>query len=209
MNGVEIPKGRKKSPEQMISIGFRLKLLLAMLAMVALCTVVMLKVSLRRVEAANDRLFRNRVDEQLTYLPREQEARLGAVRQKAADFASRPQVQAALEGRETSRLYRLARQQLQRMLAEEFQKLAEEMEAEENEQASRAMAISMGSWINQVAKQLDIAPQNPLDLPAPSTPQQSLNKQRLDWLYDRAVNDTRRSLAGRFRKMSDRLVEAG
>ena len=54
----------------MISIGFRLKLLLAMLAMVALCTVVMLKVSLRRVEAANDRLFRNRVDEQLTYLPR-------------------------------------------------------------------------------------------------------------------------------------------
>ena len=62
----------------MISIGFRLKLLLTMLVMVALCTVVMLKVSLHRVEAANDRLFRNRVDEQLTYLPREQEARLGA-----------------------------------------------------------------------------------------------------------------------------------
>ena len=127
-----------------------------MLAMVALCTVVMLKVSLRRVEAANDRLFRNRVDEQLTYLPREQEARLGAVRQKAADFASRPQVQAALEGRETARLYRLARQQLQRMLAEEFQKLAEEMEAEENGQTPRAMAISMRGWFDQIAKQLDI-----------------------------------------------------
>ncbi len=193
----------------MISIGFRLKLLLAMLAMVALCTVVMLKVSLSRVEAANDRLFRNRVDEQLTYLPREQEARLGAVREKAADFASRPQVQAALEGRETSRLYRLARQQLQRMLADEFQKLAEEMEAEESEQTTRAMAISMGSWINQVAKQLDIAPQNPHDLPAPSTPQQSLNKQRLDWLYDRAVNDPRRSLAGQFRKMSGGLEAVG
>ena len=155
----------------MISIGFKLKLLLAMVAMVALCTVVMLKVSLRRVEAANDRLFRNRVDEQLTYLPREQEARLGAVRQKAADFASRPQVQAALEGRETVRLYRLARQQLQRMLAEEFQKLAEEMEAEENEQTTRAMAISMRGWLDQVAKQLDIAPQNPHEVPASSTPQ--------------------------------------
>ena len=193
----------------MISIGFRLKLLLAMLAMVALCTVVMLKVSLHRVEAANDRLFRNRVDEQLTYLPREQEARLGAVRQKAADFASRPQVQAALEGRETSRLYRLARQQLQRMLAEEFQKLAEEMEAEENEQTTRAMAISMRGWLDQIAKQLDIAPQNPHEVPASSTPQQSLNKQRLDWLYDRAVNDTRRSLAGQFRKMSDGFEAAG
>ena len=98
----------------MISIGFRLKLLLAMLAMVALCTVVMLKVSLQRVETANNRLFHKRVEEQLTYLPREQEARLGAVCQKAADFAARPQVQAALEGRETTRLYRLARQQLQR-----------------------------------------------------------------------------------------------
>ncbi len=193
----------------MISIGFRLKLLLAMLVMVALCTVVMLKVSLRRVEAANDRLFRNRVDEQLTYLPREQEARLGAVRQKAADFASRPQVQAALEGRETTRLYRLARQQLQRMLAEEFQKLAEEMEAEEYEQASRTMAKNMGSWLDQVAKQLDIAPQDPQNLPAPTSQQQDLNKQRLDWLYDRAVNDTRRSLAGQFRKMSDGFEAVG
>ena len=83
-----------------------------MLAVVGLCTAVMLRVSLRRVEAAHDQLFRDRVNEQLTYLPREQEARLGVVRQKATDFAARAQVQTALEGRETTRLYQLARHQL-------------------------------------------------------------------------------------------------
>ena len=40
----------------MFRFGFRIKLLLSMLAVVGLCTAVMLRVSLRRVEAAPDHL---------------------------------------------------------------------------------------------------------------------------------------------------------
>ena len=80
-------------------MGFRLKLMLAMLAVVGVTTAVTLTVALDRVEATNDRLFRGRVEAQLKYLPREQEARVGAVRQKAGEFAALPQVRAALEGR--------------------------------------------------------------------------------------------------------------
>ena len=46
-----------------------------MLAVVGATTAVSLMVALQRVEA-NDRLFRSRVNEQLSYLPREQAARL-------------------------------------------------------------------------------------------------------------------------------------
>ena len=69
-------KESKGVSSKMISFGFRIKLLLAMLAVVGATTAVSLMVALQRVEAANDRLFRSRVNEQLSYLPREQAARL-------------------------------------------------------------------------------------------------------------------------------------
>ena len=49
--------GSKGVSSKMISFGFRIKLLLAMLAVVGATTAVSLMVALQRVEAANDRLF--------------------------------------------------------------------------------------------------------------------------------------------------------
>ena len=182
-----------------------------MLAVVTLCTAVMLRVSLRRVEAAHDQLFRDRVNEQLTYLPREQEARLSVVRQKAADFAARPQLQSALEGRETTRLYQLARHQLQRMLAEEFRKLAEEMEAKESVAARLAMSRRMRGAIDQFASQLDDPKRGTEKSFAPSPLRTALEKQPsvMAQIYDRAVAETRRGIADQLRNFSTGIQRAG
>ena len=94
----------------MISFGFRIKLLLAMLAVVGATTAVSLMVALQRVEAANDRLFRSRVNEQLSYLPREQAARLQEAHQQAGRFVEQVEVQQAVEELDASRLYALARE---------------------------------------------------------------------------------------------------
>ena len=195
----------------MFRIGFRIKLLLSMLAVVTLCTAVMLRVSLRRVEAAHDQLFRDRVNEQLIYLPREQEARLSVVRQKAADFAARPQLQSALEGRETTRLYQLARHQLQRMLTEEFRKLAEEMEAKESVAARLAMSRRMRGAIDQFASQLDDPKRGMGKSFAPSPLRTALEKQpsSMAQIYDRAVAETRRGIADQLRNFSAGIQRAG
>ncbi len=199
----------------MFRLGFRIKLLLAMLTVVALCTAVMLKVSLRRVEAAHDQLFRDRVNEQLTYLPREQEARLGVVRQKANDFALRPQVQSALEGRETTRLYQLARHQLQRMLAEEFRKLAEQMEAEESAAARLAMSRRMEGALEQFAAQLDDPRRKQRESVAPNMAgmPEAMRLEpppsQLQRVYDSAVAETRRTIADQLRSFSTGIRRAG
>ncbi|MGY8650196.1 MAG: adenylate/guanylate cyclase domain-containing protein [Verrucomicrobiia bacterium] len=195
----------------MFRLGFRIKLLLSMLTVVGLCTAVMLRVSLRRVEAAHDQLFRDRVNEQLTYLPREQEARLGAVRQKAMDFAKRPQVRSALEGRETTKLYQLARHQLQRMLAEEFRKLAEEMETEENIAARLAMSRRMRGTLDQFASQLDAPRLGQRKSFAPSPLRTALENPSgtVAQIYDRAVAETRRSIADQLRGLSAGIQRVG
>ena len=198
----------------MFRLGFRIKLLLSMLTVVGLCTAVMLRVSLRRVEAAHDQLFRDRVNEQLTYLPREQEARLGAVRQKATDFAKRlAQVRSALEGRETTELYQLARHQLQRMLAEEFRKLAEEMEAEESigrpprHEPPACAAPSINSPANSMTPAAASAsPSRPSPL---RTACWKTRSGTVAQIYDRAVAETRRSIADQLRGLSAGIQRVG
>ena len=102
----------------MISFGFRIKLLLAMLAVVGATTAVSLMVALQRVETANDRLFRLRVNEQLSYLPREQAARLREAHQQAGRFVSQTEVQQAVEELDVGRLYARTRESLASMLAD-------------------------------------------------------------------------------------------
>ena len=102
----------------MISFGFRIKLLLAMLAVVGATTAVSLMVALQRVEAANDRLFRSRVNEQLSYLPREQAARLQEAHQQAGRFVNQTEVQQAVEELDVGRLYARTRESLASMLAD-------------------------------------------------------------------------------------------
>ena len=102
----------------MISFGFRIKLLFAMLAVVGATTAVSLMVALQRVEAANDRLFRARVNEQLNYLPREQAARLQEAHQQAGRFVNQTEVQQAVEELDVGRLYARTRESLASMLAD-------------------------------------------------------------------------------------------
>ncbi|MDP7010879.1 MAG: adenylate/guanylate cyclase domain-containing protein [Verrucomicrobiota bacterium] len=102
----------------MISIGFRVKLLLSMLLVVALTTAVSLMVSLKRVEQANDHLFRVRVEEQLQYLPQEQADRLNEAQAQAARFLEREEVQVALEEKDANGLYKLTWQTMAPVLAE-------------------------------------------------------------------------------------------
>ncbi|HBU60719.1 MAG TPA: hypothetical protein DEB48_12835 [Verrucomicrobiales bacterium] len=104
----------------MISIGFRLKLLLAMLMVVGLTTAISLMVSLKRAAQANDRLFRVQVQEQLGYLPKEQADRLSDVQKWAGQFTRREAVQIALEERDANRLYELAWQHIAPVLSEPF-----------------------------------------------------------------------------------------
>lgn len=104
----------------MISIGFRLKLLLAMLMVVGLTTAISLMVSLKRAAQANARLFRVQVQEQLGYLPKEQADRLSDVQKWAGQFTRREAVQIALEERDANRLYELAWQYMAPVLSEPF-----------------------------------------------------------------------------------------
>ena len=111
-------KESKGVSSKMISFGFRIKLLLAMLAVVGATTAVSLMVALQRVEAANDRLFRSRVNEQLSYLPREQAARLREAHQQAGRFVNQTEVQQAVEELDVGRLYARTRESLASMLAD-------------------------------------------------------------------------------------------
>jgi len=188
----------------MVSFGFRLKLMLAMLAVVGVITAVTLTVAVDRVEAANDRLFRGRVEAQLRYLPREQEARVGVLRQKAGEFAELSAVRDALEGRETARLYRLARLQFQRMLADEFRKLAEEMEAEEYEHARLKMVNDARAFFDRMAGQVAPKLAEPERRLADPTIKEPYIRGLPDVgaMYDRAMLQTRTGLAEQLRKIS-------
>lgn len=108
-------------------MGFRFKLLLAILSVVAVTTAGSLIVTQALLEQANERQFRVRVNEQLTYLPREQEARLGVVRQQASEFAALPEVFGALEERDGNKLFALAQKRLQPMLTDELRRLREQI----------------------------------------------------------------------------------
>ena len=88
-----------------------------MLAVVVLTTAVSLMVSLKRVELANDQLFRTRVEEQLRYLPREQAARLSDAQDQATGFVQRDAVRIAMEERDADGLYELAHQYMASVLA--------------------------------------------------------------------------------------------
>jgi len=111
-------------------LSFRIKLLLALMSVVAGVAAVALWVTQRQVSVAHDRLFREHVAAQLKYMPREQEARLGVVRAQSREFAQMDVVRAAVEGRDGATLFRLARQRLEPMLNDAFSDLAAELEAE-------------------------------------------------------------------------------
>ena len=106
----------------MITLGFRIKLLLAMLAVVGATTAVSLMVALQRVEATNDRLFSKRVNEQLSYLPREHATRLQEAQLQAGRFVERDEIRQAVEELDADRVYGQAREALAPLLSENLLK---------------------------------------------------------------------------------------
>ncbi len=144
--------------------------MLAMLALVAAASAAMLAVSMSRIEQAHDGLFRARVAEQLNYLPREQEARLGVVRARSIEFADLTEVREAMEQRSGLRLYVLARRQLQAMLAREFEQLTASLNAYEAKTARQAWQRQTAVDLTRLATMLDKDGMARSGLPTPGDP---------------------------------------
>jgi len=136
-------------------LSFRIKLLLALMAVVACVTAVALWVTQRQVGAAHDRLFREHVATQLKYLPREQEARLGVVREQSREFVQMDDVRVAVKARDGATLFRLARQQLEQMLNDAFSDLAVELEAERLHTIRVGFKRKLAEQLAQLAKTVD------------------------------------------------------
>jgi class 3 adenylate cyclase len=96
---------------------FRLKLLLAMMFTVAAVAGVTLFITQRKVHAAYEKVFNERIESQITYLPKEQETRLAMIKERCADLVRKNvRILAALTDGDTNMLYRVARDELQRIL---------------------------------------------------------------------------------------------
>lgn len=132
-------------------MNFRVKLLLAMLGVVATVAGVTMWLTQSLVERAYDRLFEQQVAAQIAYLPEEQEARLGIARQKSADFTAQAAVREAMTQGHAGRLYQLAQLQLQRVLAEEFQKLHEELGEDDAPKARDEARAQMSTMLRELA----------------------------------------------------------
>jgi len=139
-------------------LSFRIKLLLALMAVVAGVTTVALWVTERQVGAAHDRLFREHVSAQLKYLPREQEARLGVVREQSRAFAEMDAVRSAVEEHDGTKLFRLARQQLEPMLDDAFADLAAQLEADQRHSVRLELKRNMAAQLAQLAQAVEGEP---------------------------------------------------
>ena len=140
-------------------LSFRIKLLLALMAVVAGVMAVALWVTQGQVAAAHDRLFREHVAAQLKYLPREQEARLGVVRAQSREFAQMDGVRAAVEAHDGATLFRLARQRLEPMLNDAFSDLAAELEAERLYSVRVDFKRKLAEQLAQLAQTVDSRPE--------------------------------------------------
>ncbi|PHX71563.1 MAG: hypothetical protein CK548_06400 [Opitutia bacterium] len=109
------------------TLSFRVKLLLAMLLVVAGVAGATLLVTQHQVGTAYDQLFRERLAEQLTYVPKQQEARLDLLLRQSRGFAESADVQRAFSERDTAVLYNLARDRMLRLVTSEFDEFAKEL----------------------------------------------------------------------------------
>ena len=129
------------------------------MTVVAGVTAVALWVTQRQVGVAHDRLFREHVASQLKYMPREQEARLGVVREQSREFAQMDGVRAAVEAHDGATLFRLARQRLEPMLNDAFSDLAVELEAERLYSVRVDFRRKLAEQLAQLARTVDGRPE--------------------------------------------------
>lgn len=100
-------------------LSFRFKLLVAMMLVVAGVSVVTLWLTQIRVQAAYEKLFEEKLRDQLTHVPREQEERIGEIKRECARFAGLRRIFAALEERDVEQLYLTAQDELRVILGRE------------------------------------------------------------------------------------------
>ncbi|MEN9575569.1 MAG: hypothetical protein RL514_3424 [Verrucomicrobiota bacterium] len=100
-------------------LSFRLKLLLAMMLVVGAVSGVTLYLTQKRVQAAYEKLFKDKLEAQITYIPREQELRIGSIKAECERLAKSVRVIAALGDGEATQLYSVARDELKIILRTE------------------------------------------------------------------------------------------
>ena len=93
-------------------LSFRLKLLVAMMVFVGGVSGVTLFLTQKRVQAAYEKLFRDKLEALVTYVPKEQEMRIGQIKEECARLAKLPRIRAAMAAGEVERLYLIGRDEL-------------------------------------------------------------------------------------------------
>jgi len=104
----------------MVAFSFRFKLLVGMMLAVATVAGATLYITERKVQAAYEKLFKDKLQSQITYLPKEQEARLSRYKETCWTLVSKNvRLLGALKERDLERLYQVAEDELRPILAAE------------------------------------------------------------------------------------------
>jgi class 3 adenylate cyclase len=118
-------------------LSFRNKLLLSMVALVAIGSATTLIVTQDKMREAYEGLFDDSIQAQIKYIPKEQENRLSEVKRRARELADSPSFVIALQSRDGDQLYRQAREELRKVLGGELERGPEDVTA-----AQRAAATT-------------------------------------------------------------------
>lgn len=100
-------------------LSFRFKLLFAMMLVVGAVSGVTLYLTQQRVQAAYEKVFRDKLEAQITYVPREQELRIGNIKAECERLAKSVRIIAALQEGDAQQLYSVGRDELKIILRTE------------------------------------------------------------------------------------------
>jgi class 3 adenylate cyclase len=100
-------------------LSFRFKLLFAMMLVVGAVSGVTLYLTQVRVQAAYEKLFKDKLEVQITYIPREQELRIGNIKAECERLAKSVRIIATLSEGDAKQLYSVARDELKIILRTE------------------------------------------------------------------------------------------
>ena len=100
-------------------LSFRFKLLFAMMLVVGAVSGVTLYLTQKRVQAAYEKVFKDKLEAQITYVPREQELRIGNIKAECERLAKSVRIIAALQEGDAQQLYRVGRDELKIILRTE------------------------------------------------------------------------------------------
>jgi class 3 adenylate cyclase len=103
-------------------LSFRSKLLLSMVALVAIGSAATLIATRQTMRGVYERLIDDSIQAQIRYIPKEQENRLSEVRRRASELAESGPLLGALEAGDGDQLYRLAREELRKVLGGELER---------------------------------------------------------------------------------------